>query len=83
MQYACYTLSIYKTMGVRMIPYAHDNFRPAIHLLPKTETRKQENAMHAKTIRNCGTAQKGTHRLSWWVFIILRLRLVPPKAGRA
>ena len=45
-------------MGVRMIPYAHDNFRPAIHLLPKTETRKQENAMHAKTIRNCGTAQK-------------------------
>ena len=26
---------------------------------------------------------KGTHQLSWWVFIILRLRLVPPKAGRA
>ena len=71
-------------MGVRMIPYAHDNFRPAIHLLPKTETRKQENATHAKTIRNCGTAQKKkNHQLSWWVFIILRLRLVPPKAGRA
>ena len=26
---------------------------------------------------------KGTHQLSWWFFIILRLRLVPPKAGRA
>ena len=27
--------------------------------------------------------KKVTHQLSWWVFIILRLRLVPPKAGRA
>ena len=26
---------------------------------------------------------KGTHQLSWWFFIILRLRLVPPKAGWA
>ncbi len=27
--------------------------------------------------------EKVTHQLSWWFFTILRLRLVPPKAGRA